>query len=98
MEQVFRAISLELVDADSAFAARADAAANDAGRSWKPLGIMRGEVKRLGGMLDHVRCIGAVHAGWGSWREAVWGGVGAVAVWYRECSAGQTAKEAASDF
>lgn len=84
MEQVFRAISLELVDADSAFAARADAAANDAGRSWKPLGIMRGEVKRLGGVLDHVRCIGAVHAGWVSWREAAWGGVGAVAVWYRE--------------
>jgi hypothetical protein len=45
---------------------------------------MRGEVKRLGGMLDHVRCIGAVHAGWVSWREAAWGGVGAVAVWYRE--------------
>ena len=63
MEQVFRAISLELVDADSAFAARADAAANDAGRSWKPLGVMRGEVQRLGGILDHVRSIGAVHAG-----------------------------------
>jgi hypothetical protein len=34
---------------------------------------MRGEVKRLGGVLDHVRCIGAVHAGWVSWREAAWG-------------------------
>ena len=84
MEQVFRAISLEFVDADSAFAARADAAANDAGRSWKPLGVMRGEVQRLGGILDHVRSIGAVHAG----RVGSWG-----SVW-----AGQTAKKAARDF
>lgn len=61
MVQIFSALSLQHVDAESTLSAWSNATANEARSSRQPLGVMWGEVQRLADELDHMWCIGAIH-------------------------------------